>query len=955
MKNKFETTQEQNSILDAEGDFVVNAYAGSGKCLGKDTPVLMYDGSVKKVQEIRKGDLLMGPDSLHRTVLQTNTGRGELFKITPVKGDIWICNDVHVMTLRSTRGNNPEIIDIPLNEFITSKGNSKRPDSEWKLFRTSVVFNNSNNDLSVDPYLVGVWLGDGSISGPRISTPDKEIHTYLEKIAPKYDVTAKISYSSNRCPYVSLTRDNHAKGKRTNNKLRDFFTKRCVIDNEKRIPQNYLTSNRENRLSLLAGMIDTDGHYSGRCYEIITKYKKMSEQILFLCRSLGFAAYSSIKIGRIKSIDFEGTYYRIIISGEMDVIPCILPRKKAKKRKQIKNVLNTGWSAKSVGVGDYYGFTLDKDGRFLLGDFTVTHNTTTIVLYSEKYKEKSQLYLAFNKSVQIEASQKFAHLKNVTVKTAHALAFNAIQVSKNYTLQKFPLNPFEVCQMYKTKVTNSNLIIAQHALKLLGLYCHSSKLKIDDLDYKQYVKDSPAESLFSDQTVDVEIIETGGNTPKLALEKVYSTANSIWNDMDSKKIDISHDFYIKKYHLSNPVLNYDIIYFDEGQDADEAMLDIFLKQKGQKIIVGDDFQAIYGWRNAVNSLGKVDFPRYYLTASFRFGKHMADIANSNLSLRESIPGAKTLENKPALEGLGKGIDTGEVAFIARTNGKLIDEAVQILLQYPEATFFFEGGAKSYPFTSDNSIIFDLLELRANNKKGIRRPFIRQFKDYASLIEYAESTEDAELNVATQIIERYGEKLRIYIPQIVSRACDDKQLADVILTTTHRAKGMEYGSVTLADDFITLETIQKQIMIEDVTPALVASLCEEINILYVAATRAIHKLTYVDPDTTEYITATHDDSDAKVTLSPAGLTKQKLAEKKVETEKIVTKKEEAVKELSSDEGWKQTMSFGKLKGIPLAEAVAKDPKYIIWAMENGLDRKYKELGWLAQQDNWRDLL
>jgi F-box protein 18 (helicase) len=88
--------------------------------------------------------------------------------------------------------------------------------------------------------------------------------------------------------------------------------------------------------------------------------------------------------------------------------------------------------------------------------------------------------------------------------------------------------------------------------------------------------------------------------------------------MDNEEIEITHDFYLKKFQLSNPILQYDYILFDEGQDGSAAMLDIFLKQNAIKVIVGDTHQQIYGWRYAVNSLEKADFKTYYLSTSFRF-------------------------------------------------------------------------------------------------------------------------------------------------------------------------------------------------------------------------------------------------------------------------------------------------------------------------------------------------
>jgi hypothetical protein len=87
---------------------------------------------------------------------------------------------------------------------------------------------------------------------------------------------------------------------------------------------------------------------------------------------LGFAAY----LNECKKSDqhgTEGTYQRVFISGDLSSVPTLIPRKFPKKRLQKKDVLKVGIKVASVGVGEYFGFGLDKPGPFLLGDFTVTH------------------------------------------------------------------------------------------------------------------------------------------------------------------------------------------------------------------------------------------------------------------------------------------------------------------------------------------------------------------------------------------------------------------------------------------------------------------------------------------------------------------------------------------------------------------------------------------------------
>src|SRR5690606_9398373 len=141
--------------------------------------------------------------------------------------------------------------------------------------------------------------------------------------------------------------------------------------------------------------------------------------------------------------------------------------------------------------------------------------------------------------------------------------------------------------------------------------------------------------------------------------------------MNSGEIGIIHDFYLKKFQLSNPVLDYDYILFDEGQDASAAMLSVFLAQNATKVIVGDTHQQIYGWRHAVNSLEKTSFTTYHLSTSFRFPQAIADLASKLLEWK------KHLKRYTLLRITGAGSSTAErsKATIARTNLGLLLNAI----------------------------------------------------------------------------------------------------------------------------------------------------------------------------------------------------------------------------------------------------------------------------------------
>jgi hypothetical protein len=195
------------------------------------------------------------------------------------------------------------------------------------------------------------------------------------------------------------------------------------IDNEKRIARNYLVNSEHARLALLAGIVDTDGHVDrNKCLQITTKYAGLKDDILFLARSLGFAAYASSVIKTIKSRNFSGSYWQISISGDINRIPCKVERKKIGTRIQQKNVLRTGIVLESKGVGDYYGFELDGDRLFVLGDFTVTHNTTFAIQLADAITSTGNLalYNTCEESIyQVRRTAKRMDLKHGFIPSYH--------------------------------------------------------------------------------------------------------------------------------------------------------------------------------------------------------------------------------------------------------------------------------------------------------------------------------------------------------------------------------------------------------------------------------------------------------------------------------------------------------------------------------------------------------
>lgn len=365
---------------------------GPSGCHRRGQKVLMFDGSFRAVEDVRVGDLLMGPDSTPRRVLELHHGSEDMVEISPTKGNPWVVNEGHILTLgRTSRKNHGtyrkvwEVVDVPLREWL---GWSCTQKSAHKLFRVGVNFPPHRLPASlgrtIDPYFLGVLLGDGSFcSGtPRVTTASPEVVKETRRQARKWGLRVSRHESQNRsdaCPIYGLAQPKG--GARTGedgvNPLAlalagvDLWGVPCE---SKFVPHAYKTGSRKQRLQLLAGLIDTDGSLNCNGYDFVNKSKALVDDVAFLARSLGLAAYPKPSVKRTQD-GVEGTYYRLFISGHTDQIPVKIREKKASKRRQIKDVLHVGFTTRHLPAEEYFGFVLDGDHRYLLDDFTVTHNT----------------------------------------------------------------------------------------------------------------------------------------------------------------------------------------------------------------------------------------------------------------------------------------------------------------------------------------------------------------------------------------------------------------------------------------------------------------------------------------------------------------------------------------------------------------------------------------------------
>ena len=469
------------------------------------------------------------------------------------------------------------------------------------------------------------------------------------------------------------------------------------------------------------------------------------------------------------------------------------------------------------------------DGDMKINAVAGSGKTSTLVEYARARPNARMLYLVFNKSVKQESQQKFAknNIRNVTVETAHSLAYREIVVGSDFKVKPSDFKLKEVIDILEITGfprKHDSFIIANHVLKFISYFCNSPVKNVKDLNYISALSSSKALEFV---TENYEYIEK--YTRKL-LAKMYNA-----------EVEITHDFYLKMFQVSQPVLDYDVVLFDEGQDASGSILDIFCNQKATKVIVGDTHQQIYAWRFAVNSLDKVDVQNFELNTSFRFGAGIANLATEILRWKlKFIP--EYTNTVPVLTGAGGFSTENSKAVIARTNISLLAEAIR-QVSNSDDPIYFEGNIQSYTYASEGTSLYDVLNLWKGSKDYIKDPLIKQMLHFEELKDYVDKVDDVQIKNMITIVEEYGSRIPSLIQKVKSLQVseNEKNKAAVIYSTVHKSKGMEYDHVELTEDFTTYMKLKK--VVDKGVDAITASkINEEINSLYVAITRAKRTIT-----------------------------------------------------------------------------------------------------------------
>ncbi|XP_035569059.1 F-box DNA helicase 1 isoform X2 [Canis lupus baileyi] len=437
--------------------------------------------------------------------------------------------------------------------------------------------------------------------------------------------------------------------------------------------------------------------------------------------------------------------------------------------------------------------------------FAGTGKTSTLVKYAEKWSTSRFLYVTFNKSIAKQAELVFP--SNVTCKTFHSMAYG--HVGRKYQLKKklnlFKLTPFMVNSVLAEG--KGGFIRAKLVCKTLENFFASAdeELTIDHVPI--WCKNSQGQRVMVEQSEKLNGV----------LE-----ASRLWDNM-RKLGECKEEAY---------------------QMTHDAIMNIVLSQPCGKIFVGDPHQQIYTFRGAVNALFTVPHTHvFYLTQSFRFGVEIAYVGATILDVCKRVR-KKTLVGGNHQSGI-RGDAKGQVALLSRTNANVFDEAVRVTEGEVPARIHLIGGIKS--FGLDRIIdIWILLQPEEERKKQnlvIKDRFIRRWvhrEGFSGFKRYVTAAEDKELEAKIAVVEKYN----IRIPELVERIekchIEDLDFAEYILGTVHKAKGLEFDTVHVLDDFVKVPCARHNLA--QLPHFRVESFSEdEWNLLYVAVTRAKKRL------------------------------------------------------------------------------------------------------------------
>jgi hypothetical protein len=451
-----------------------------------------------------------------------------------------------------------------------------------------------------------------------------------------------------------------------------------------------------------------------------------------------------------------------------------------------------------------------------------TGKTSTLVMLAQAAPNRRGQYVAFNKAIVTDASSKMP--PNVVCNTAHSLAFRAIGRHMSHRLNQ-PRQRSD--EMARALGVQSLTIQTAGKSKTMAPGFLASKVMRAISQFCQTAETAPT-------TRHIEYIE-GIDLPSDDGRRTYANNDLVrrhlapslaraWADFSNMQgslvipASLGHGVYLKLWQLSDPQIDADFILFDEAQDANPVMLAAVAAQKhAQLVFVGDSQQQIYEFTGAINAMA--DLPtesKAFLSQSFRFGQPIADMANVVLG---------KLGAELHLSGWDQTVSTvGPVptpqAYLTRTNATAVRHLLLCLAT--ETPAHLVGGGKEV-------LSFAQAAIDLQSGRRTSHPELAMFDSWPEVVAYATDEEEgADLLLLVRLIEEFT------APAILQalQSMPTQDAAEIVISTAHKAKGLEWQTVKLAADFNTFLTGKDGNKIPQ--PA-------ELRLLYVGLTRARGRL------------------------------------------------------------------------------------------------------------------
>jgi hypothetical protein len=311
-------------------------------------------------------------------------------------------------------------------------------------------------------------------------------------------------------------------------------------------------------------------------------------------------------------------------------------------------------------------------------------------------------------------------------------------------------------------------------------------------------------------------------------EVILPFATQAWADLQDPEqgaVRFEHDHYLKMWALTGPKIEADFLFLDEAQDTNPVLEQVFTAQRdhAQLVMVGDSAQAIYGWRGARDVMTGYDAEQLTLTRSFRFGPQIAEQANRWLALADAPIRLTGTDTIPA--------EVGDLAcpdaVLCRTNIGAMAEVMRLLADGHRVALT-RGGQQLAALANAAR---DLKDSRRTN-----HPELVLFASWGELQDYAAyDPAGRDLQPFVDLVDTHG-------PDAILTAVEeltDESTADVTVSTAHKAKGREWPTVKIADDFPEPKDADQQTDQSCPVPELVSD--TDARLAYVAVTRARHRL------------------------------------------------------------------------------------------------------------------